>query len=86
MDLPGQYGEALRHYVAGMARYLAEQDATKRLAEARQWPGFREHEGAIAQAMRADADLSLGDAYRQVVFAAYLEGDWALTPDGFVRR
>ena len=38
------------------------------LADARTWPQFNENEDAILQALRADRNISLEGAYRQVVY------------------
>jgi len=78
--------EAMRRYLAGLHHQLAQANATDLLAKARGWPGFVAHEAAIAKAMRADAALSLWDAYREVVLEGHVTEDgWALTPEGFVR-
>jgi hypothetical protein len=37
------------------------------------WPGFKEHEGKIKEALFKDKNLGLEDAYRQVVITAYQE-------------
>jgi len=79
--------EAMRRYLAGLHHLRAQANATDLLAKARGWPGFVSHEAAIAQAMRADAALSLWDAYQQVVLEGHVTEDgWALTPEGFVRQ
>lgn len=37
------------------------------IEDARQWPGFTEHEAEVLQALRADRKMSLDAAYRKVV-------------------
>jgi hypothetical protein len=87
VEAMGYLTESWRHYLDGLLSQQIVQDATARLTFARCWPGFRAHEAAIARAMRADADLSLWDAYQQVVLEGHVTDDgWALTPEGFVRK
>jgi hypothetical protein len=75
--------EAMRRYLEATQ---AQMDAARQLIMARCWPGFCAHEAAIARAMRADAALSLWDAYQQVVLEGHVTEDgWALTPEGFRR-
>jgi hypothetical protein len=62
-----------------MVQALIRQQVSAELAEARQWPGFREAEPAMQEVLEADEGLTLREAYELVV------GGWRLTPDGFVR-
>jgi hypothetical protein len=70
--------EAQRHIMRDLAP-LREQHAAQQhiaaaservrtvLEDARQWPGFKEHEAEIVTVLKANRKLSLDAAYRQVV-------------------
>ena len=48
-------------------QHRADSWAEARYAKVSQWPHFTAHQAAIFQAMQADADLDVGDAYVQIV-------------------
>lgn len=65
--LSKQYGPMREQFEAEQRRQAAIPHIQKQLAEARTWLGFTDNEAAILEALKADGNLSLEGAYRQVV-------------------
>jgi hypothetical protein len=65
--LSKRYDPIEKQWQAEQRRAQAIPIIQKQIAEARQWPHFTEHEAEIIEALKADANLSLDGAYRQVL-------------------